>query len=637
MKLISFVGLLLLTSCMNNNSREKFDYLMFGEIKPGGWISTQMENDLAGFTGHLDELAPDLIAKDDIYGINRLTRRDKSKDVGNIKEGADWEVQYLWWNSESQSNWRDGHIRQSILTGNPEHLKKVAAYLQYILSTQDSNGYLGVYNKSLRYKFDGENGELWAKATLLRGLLACYESGTGNAPEILQSVERAVRDVMLNYSINTSDPFKAEKSFAGICHGLVFTDVLDRLHQLTGNREYLDYAAFLYRNYSKNKLMEEDVCLGNILDPNYKFKGHGVHTYEHLRTLTVASYATGDPQLSKALEIYLRRIDSVTCPSGGPVGDEWITGRKANATTTGYEYCSIHELLDSYTLLLQKSGTPDFGDKIENLFFNAAQGARNPVESSIAYLKSDNSYAMTGTLNDTTPNAKQTRYKYSPVHQDVAVCCVPNAGRIAPYYVKSMWMRDSKGLAAMLYGPCNLKTTINDQQIEISEITEYPFDYRIRFKIKLEKPARFTLKFRIPSWIAGFRLNQDYREKKQFIEVSKTWKNEEEVVLDFIPRIQVKKDLNQESYFTFGPLVLAHPIDAQVVNGKEYSLPNFRDVRFLPKSEIIYRYNPDNQIYLSEAQKLLFRADLINPKSGNPEPVELVPIGQTILRQVTFK
>ena len=66
MKLISFVGLLLLTSCMNNNSREKFDYLMFGEIKPGGWISTQMENDLAGFTGHLDELAPDLIAKDDI-------------------------------------------------------------------------------------------------------------------------------------------------------------------------------------------------------------------------------------------------------------------------------------------------------------------------------------------------------------------------------------------------------------------------------------------------------------------------------------------------------------------------------------------------------------------------------------------
>jgi hypothetical protein len=152
MKLISFVGLLLLTSCMNNNSREKFDYLMFGEIKPGGWISTQMENDLAGFTGHLDELAPDLIAKDDIYGINRLTRRDKSKDVGNIKEGADWEVQYLWWNSESQSNWRDGHIRQSILTGNEEHLKKVSAYLQHILSTQDSNGYLGVYNKSLRYK-----------------------------------------------------------------------------------------------------------------------------------------------------------------------------------------------------------------------------------------------------------------------------------------------------------------------------------------------------------------------------------------------------------------------------------------------------------------------------------------------------
>lgn len=635
MKWVALTGFILLTSCMN--TKERFEYLPFGEVKPSGWLLDQMRSDLDGFTGHLDELVPDLIISDDIYGQNRLTRKDKNKDVGNIKEGADWEIQYLWWNSETQSNWRDGHIRQAILTDNEEHLLKTSEYISHILSTQDSNGYLGIYDKSLRYNFKSENGELWAKATLLRGLLACYESGTGNREVLLDAIERAVRDVMVNYPVNRSDPFRATKSFAGICHGLVFTDVLDRLYQITGNREYLDYAVFLYQNYSKNKLMEEDVCLDNILNPRYRFKGHGVHTYEHLRALTVAYYATGDQKLKKALDIYLKRIDSLTNPSGGPVGDEWIVARKADATETGYEYCSIQELLDSYILLLQKTGRRDFGDKAERLFFNAAQGARHPYESSIAYLKSDNSYSMTGALNDTVPVTRQTRYKYSPAHQDVAVCCVPNAGRTGPYFVRSMWMRDRDGLIAALYGPCELKTTWGGQPVRITEDTGYPNDYRIRFKIKLSEPARFTLKFRIPAWTTGFLINQEYQERNNFIVVRKLWKNDDEVVLDLKPEIAVREDLKQEKYFTYGPLVLAHPIPGDAKWTKIYALSGFRDLQYASDSFFVYRYNDDINISKTDPQKLVFRADLINPKTGKPELVHLVPMGTTILRQVTFK
>ncbi len=619
------------------NKQEKFEYLQFGEVKPTGWIREQMDRDLAGFTGHLDELVPDLTTKDDIYGINRLSKRDKNKDVGNIKEGADWEIQYLWWNSETQSNWRDGEIRQAILTGNTEQLSKISTYLQHILSTQDSTGYLGIYDKKLRYNFKSENGELWAKATLLRGMLACCESGTGDRHLLLNSIERAAKDVMANYPINHSDPFGVQKSFAGICHGLVFTDVLDRLHQLTGKQEYLDYAAFLYLNYSKSKLMEEDICLDNILNPRYKLKGHGVHTYEHLRSLTVAYYATGDIKLKKALDIYLRRIDSVTSPSGGPVGDEWIGGRKADASQTGYEYCSIHELLDSYSLLLQKTGKPDFGDKIEKMFFNAAQGARHPTESSIAYLKSDNSWYMCGPLNDTIPVIRQTRYKYSPVHQDVAVCCIPNAGRIAPYYVRSMWMRDGAGLVAALYGPSVLETSIRNQKVKIEEVTGYPNNYTIRFKFTLDNPLKFTLKFRIPAWAKGVSLNLPHTDKGNYILVTKTWQNGEEAVLEFTPEIELRHDIKKQAYYTYGPLVLAHPVEGNQSITKEFPLPGFQDLQVVAKEKVEYLFNPNGKIEQADPKKLIFKADLINPKTMQPEQVEMVPMGGTILRQVTFK
>ncbi|MGK4569154.1 hypothetical protein [Flavobacterium sp. 3HN19-14] len=171
--------------------------------------------------------------------------------------------------------------------------------------------------------------------------------------------------------------------------------------------------------------------------------------------MAAAVYASGNPELQNALKDFLEKIAITTTATGGPVGDEWIGGKKADATTRGYEYCSLQELMHSYESLFLKTSGADYGDKIEKIFFNAAQGARHSEESCIAYLKSDNSYAMTGGLNGDESDAKQTRYHYSPVHKEAAVCCVPNAGRIAPYYVNYMWLKKGNSVVASLLGSFN--------------------------------------------------------------------------------------------------------------------------------------------------------------------------------------
>jgi DUF1680 family protein len=76
--------------------------------------------------------------------------------------------------------------------------------LNYI-ATQDEDGYIGIYDKELRYNFNSENGELWSKASLYRGLLAYYEYT--NDEKVFTAVERAVENVMVNYPINASSPF----------------------------------------------------------------------------------------------------------------------------------------------------------------------------------------------------------------------------------------------------------------------------------------------------------------------------------------------------------------------------------------------------------------------------------------------
>lgn len=629
--------------------KQEMHWLDLGTIKPQGWMLNQMKHDLEeGFVGYLDQLVPDLIIEDDIYGADRLTKKVKSKDVGTIGQDADWEVQYLWWNSETQSNWRDGLFHNAFLTGNQEYINKCHQITEQLLSYQDEDGYMGIYAPDLRYNFSGENGELWAQASLFRVLLAYYES-TGKQ-SVLEAIEKAVAVTMKAYPIGDSKPFDVEKPYAGVGHGLMFTDVLDRLYHHTNKEIYLDYAVWLFEDYNKYELSEVDIHVDNLLDPKYKFKGHGVHTYEHLRSLLTSYYATGNEYLKKALSAYLIKLDSCLTPTGGPIGDEWVAERHADASLTGYEYCSIHELLDSYTHLLQKTGESQWGDRIEWILFNAAQAARHPHESSIAYCKTDNSSSMVGELQPDDNKKKdhpETRYKYSPAHQDVAVCCVPNAGRIFPYYVKAMWMKTDKGLAKTLYGASQLNDTINGIRVSVSEVSDYPFNLESRFSIEVSEPLEMELKLRKPGWATAYSINipgEYIADEAGWITINKVWNGTESLEIKFEASTQKQTDLAGDVYFSNGPLAYALPLNGEEKSVKDFEINDFRNVMYESAD------NAEKWVYSGSEFRLVnsgasfgwgtsmyLEGTLYNKETTTEEQVRLVPIGNTILRQLTFE
>ena len=614
--------------------KEKFESLPFGSIKPKGWIELQMKKDLSGFVGNLDKLVPDLI-HDPIYGNARLHKNSQAKDLGNLKAGdAEGSEQYKWWNSETQSNWWDAYIRNVYLLYDQAGKEKVSQYVQQILATQDTDGYLGIYDKELRYKFNSENGELWSKTSLYRGLLAYYE--VTKDPKVWSAIVRAVDNVMVNYPINSSSPFSSGDKFnGGVSHGLTFTDVLDKMYQITSDTKYLDYAVFLFDDFSKTYQSEKDVQLANILNPAYKLQSHGVHTFEHMRPLIVAAYRSNSPELRKALTIYLERIKKATTVTGGAIGDEWIAERNADATETGYEYCSLQELVDSDALLLQKSGDAETADAIENTFYNAAQGSRDPNHSCIAYLKTDNSYEMLGTKNgEIEPNRKQTRYKYSPAHQDVAVCCNPNAGRIAPYFIQNAWMKEGKNtLVATLLCPNVLETTVADHSIRIETITNYPYENSFVFKINNPNAVAPIIKIRKPAWVNKIETNEIYTEEDGFIIINRKFSMEDEIRLDFKTNIVIKEDAKKEKYFFCGALVYAKSIKSKELKGKEYQA-GFYDLMYEPVEKIRYEFVENNGAKYENGQ---ISVTLRNDETKKLERIDLVPFGKTILRQVSFK
>jgi hypothetical protein len=615
-----------------------------GGIKPEGWLLEEMRRNLEGFVGELDNIVPEIIRDDEIYGRDRLTNLKRTKDIGVAKQDKEWEVQYLWWNSESQSNWLDGLVRHSYLTGEERYMQKARRYIERVLDSQDEDGYIGIYGDDLRFKAKGENGELWAQSSFFRAAV-CYFELSGDM-KVLERIERAFEVTMREYC-GKSNPFDFERSYAGVSHGITFTDSCYRMYCLTGDVKYLNYAKWLLDCYNAANISEVDIKRDNLLDYDFRFKGHGVHTYEGLRSLLVANLARSE-EYGAEVSAYLHRLNYVTVPSGAPIGDEWIWGRSADPTFTGYEFCSIHELLDSYTLLLEITGELRWADRIEWLLYNGAYGAMDLEKRQVAYCKTDNSYVMNG-HNGGQGIGEDLRYKYSSAHQDVAVCCVPNAGRTLPSFTGSMFMKLEDGILAALYGPCRLETYINGTRVTIVERTAYPFEHSIELSIVAEVETEFTLYLRKPSWATGTTLcveNAEIIDLGNMIGLRKRWKSDM-VKIHLYANTRESVDLKGNVYYSFGPLLYALEIPSTERPGREYR-GGYRDTLYLPIGNMYEEICATEQT-LSTLEPEIRKEplDFLHPPrikgffrrrdNSDQVMVELRPIGGTILRRVTFE
>ncbi|MEZ4849123.1 MAG: glycoside hydrolase family 127 protein [Bacteroidia bacterium] len=629
-----------------------FTCLPSGSNKPQGWLLDIMQNDLQkGIVGALDDLYPGIV-KDDLYFTARRGGMEDIPEMGDLQlTGAEWETSIMWWNAETIGNWWDGFVRHAFLTNDEKAINQSHQIVANLLNSQDEDGYIGIYKKNLRYQHEGSNGELWAQTTAFRMLLAYYEFTQDR--RVLEAVEKAMAVTIKNYGEEGKNPFYLKNAFGGVTHGLMMTDVCETLYRITGNQTYQDYATYLYRafsTYSINRAFN-DLRYPYLLEKDSLFTGHGVHTYEHLRSLLNAWYDTGYPELETAFSNAMYKLDFCMLPSGAGHGNEWIAGMKADPNETSTEYCTMLELRNFFTSAMQKTGDISFADKAEKLTFNGMMGFRNAEGTAITYGKGDNCFVLDGHHHGKEEQHEDVRYKYSPTHSDPAVCCVPNYTRNYSYYLDQMWLKDESGLTAMLYGPSELTTTIDGKQITITQETNYPFSDQIIFKIKVDEPVKTTLSLRKPQWSekVNVQINSgDVTEADDFLRVEKEWQNGDEMILTFEHKVKYNELASNEVYLQRGPLVYAYPIPHREEVIKTYAGTDFKDYYCKPLddqlAEVTLPYLTPivpfayQELPLGENPWYKDLPTLTVPVAS-PEGVkeiQLVPMGSTVLRRVSF-
>ncbi len=618
-----------------NENKEKFQLLRLGEVQPRGWLQKQLEAEAAeGFGPRLDQ----------------LTTNGKAKvDLDTFDSGKKAEMEKSWWNGETTGNWLDSLVRLAYLSGDPSAKKRADDVVAKILSFQEKDGYLGMYPGAVRYQqpISGQNGELWTQACLFKGLLAYYEL-TGRQ-DVLEAVQRAAKLSMSKYG-KDRPYWGARVVRGGPGHDFMFVDVCEWLYRLTGDRSYVDFSQFLYDSYHDRKdVFDTDLRLESLSDSGRLFEKHGAHVIEHLRVPFFVAYATGDKKYWPAVNNIVPKIDRHLTAGGACISDEDILDR-LGGPDIGCEYCTMLELLNSLQSGLQKTGQADIGDRIEVLAFNSAQGARLRSCEAIQYCSKDNQH------DAAISSGRGARFKFSPTHEDVAVCCSPNAVKFFPYLTGGLWMKeaDGSGLVATGYLPNRVETKIHDQTVAVDTATSYPFEDRVDMTVQVEKPARFSIRLREPSWAEDMKVEAPGAEEKKekgWRILSKEWKSGDKISVSFAPEVVRKTAVNGGGvYWQRGPVVFSLPLAFERRETKQYPVPGFADWDYTPVSGAFWDYAADKgngkfvfeQVALAENENpwekppVSLKGTLFNEKSQKEELVSLVPMGSTQLRHTVF-
>jgi hypothetical protein len=616
-----------------------------GEIKPAGWLKEFLRRDLRGITGNLDKLFPD--AAQDIFGKEKVVH----------KEDGYWSS---WWTGETNGNWIEAYVRLAFVLRDSEMLERARAIVYNLIENQEEDGYIGIYVPSARYVVTKRYGELWTQSRAMRTMLAYYENTQDE--RVLDSLERMADNIVKNVKESV---FEIPDEDGSKGHSLMIIDGLYGLWKYRKKDAYRDFCLWFYEDYCAHasQFLQDDLRMNYVFNPEEPFVGHGPHTCEMLRIPLLLFYMTGDSRFELAWRCGLIKMQKNLELSGSCKSDEFIGtyqcslvmendlrttvfGGSLPLPSTAYEYCSTAELAIDYYEAVQITGDISFGERFEWLVYNAGLASKHPSGKMIQYLGADNMYDASACVNP--------RFDYSPTHDDAAVCCAPNSCKLMPLFVEQAFLQKDDTVIANLFLPLSFRFAHAGGENEITETTEYPFRYGVKFTVK--GAGKFPFAFRLPSYAKTFTVTKNgapvaYETENGIVSLEGKLKKGDTVAVEFHPEITVIRAVDGTYALSYGTLLFAKDIPADCKKNRKYDLAGFWDCDYTPKAHEDWNYTlfmdacgecakaqieyPEGTAYPLDTPSIVINVKALD-RYAYPVDLKLVPIGATTLRRTTF-
>lgn len=527
--------------------------LVPGAVEPQGWLRTYLAKQAAELGSQLPDISWPFSAE---YW-------------NGLEKGPSW------WPWEQRAYWIDGATRLAIVMKDTALFQKTQIPILFTLHHAAANGYLGPAY------FENPVGDehRWPQMVFFRSLMACAEAQVGPAG-IVETVQRHYRNDPADYALPQRNITNLEPMLW--------------CYSKTGDAKLLALAEDAWRRYLAQTAADpESGDLGETrVFANAPIHAHGV-TYAETAKLPAILYRyTGNPEyLRFALAAQQRIFSHHMLVDGIPSTSEWFRTR---TSLDSHETCDIVDHTWGWGYMLQATGDGGWGDRIERACFNAGPGAIRNDWKALQYFSCPNQFLATEKSDHNVMEHGGYMMAYQPNPGQRTACCGGNVHRLYPNYAIRMWMRTANGgLAATLYGPSTVRTTVGPENtpVCIEQTTDYPFRDSITFRFTGQHEAHFPLLLRIPAWCRKPRLTVNgepfaLKPSKGFVTLNRRFRPGDTLMLTLPMELARTAWPYGGVALERGPLVFSLPIQEKwsTFIAPDYSTPAFPGYNANPQS-----------------------------------------------------
>ena len=507
------------------------------EIRPQGWLLKQLEIQAGGLSGNLDLFWPDI---------------KYSKWVGGDREG--WErVPY----------WLDGFLPLAWLLDREDMKERGKRYIDYIISHQEADGWICPGHPEERGQYD-----MWALFLILK-VLVQYQDLTGD-DRIEGVVKRALLSLDRHIDSNLLFSWAQTRWFEGL---ISIWWLYERTEEewLLNLASKLQSQGFEWPDFFQQWPYKEPEERGR-----WGQMSHVVNNAMALKSGALYSRLTGREEELHSAEKMVELLDQYHgMVTGVFTGDECLSGK---SPVQGTELCAVAEYMYSLEHLISLTGKIHWADRLEKIAFNALPAAFSPDMWTHQYDQQVNQVECSKSEYPVfrTNNGEANLFGLEPNFG----CCTANLSQAWPKFAFHTFMKAGDGIAAVLYAPSSVNTTVDGVKVRIAMETDYPFRDRIHFKIDVNQIVKFPFLLRIPAWCREPRIEMEDRimaaEGGTYFKLEREWEDVTDITLTLPMQAELEARPENLHAITRGPLVYSLEIGErwvqvnQEVEGREY-------------------------------------------------------------------
>ena len=451
-----------------------------------------------------------------------------------------------------------------------------------LITAQEENGRISSYAQEKEFTY----WDMWCRKYVLLGMQYFYEiAKDGELKETIVKVLNRHLDYIIDHigegegQIDILESTTHNEATWGALNSSSILEPTVRQYTLTGNKRYLDFAAYLVRRGGSK--------WGNI----YKLAIEGKkapYEYPVRKAYEATSYfegvleyyrVTGDEDAKRAFVNFMAKVVETDFTIIGCAGTEHELFDHSSLLQTEpndevkQETCVTVTLMKAFYQALCLTGEAKYADAMERAGYNAMLGSVNfkgnyALATDVTW-KSQCQYELVApflkeiggfTFDAYSPLYKDKRnrryggFRLMPGNKAYGCCACIGASGIAIMPISSV-MNTKSGIA--INHLMNGKVTLSDEAcIDIE--TTYPYGERASVKVYTGAPQTFEIAIRVPSWCKGMTINGTPAVPNEFgyATLTKEWCDGDEIEI-VIPREITVTELNGKVAVSNGIIVYA--------------------------------------------------------------------------------